>query len=87
MSNCDFSNLFNNAELFKGIKPYLDEFNTDIEQATQAHHGKVVPLYLTLNGPNGNQNPVGYLQADQCHLNPKGHQKVADMLRALGYEK
>ena len=86
MSNCDFANIYGVSGIFRGLKPYLDEFNTYISQATQAHNGAVVPLYLAFNGPDGDQNPVELLQADQCHLNPAGHQRVADMLRQLGYE-
>jgi lysophospholipase L1-like esterase len=89
MSNCDYPNIYRvgESEVFNGIKPYLDEFNAFISEAAQTHHAKVVPLYLTFNGPEGNQNPRTYLQGDQCHLRAKGHQKVADMLRELGYEK
>lgn len=89
MSNCDYRNLYRegDSKIFNGIKPYLDEFNTSIREAIQTHNGEVVPLYLVFNGPDGNVNPRDYLQGDQCHLNPKGHQKVADQLRELGYEK
>jgi len=89
MSNCDYPNLYRagGSEVLDGIKPYLDEFNSSISQATKLHNGKVVTLYLTLNGPAGNENPRDYLQGDQCHLNGKGHQKVADMLRELGYQR
>jgi lysophospholipase L1-like esterase len=87
MSNCDFPGYFDDPELLKAIKPYLDEFNAHIQQATEVRNGQVVPVYQALNGPDGTQNPVQYLQADGCHLNTKGHQKVAQLLRELGYEK
>lgn len=87
LSNCDFPHFYGNADLHNAIKPYLDEFNAIIEETTVAHGGKVVPLYQALSGPDGSTNPVDYLQRDQCHLNTKGHQKVADLLRELGYEE
>jgi lysophospholipase L1-like esterase len=87
LSDCDFPNLHEDPALFQGIKPYLDEFNGYIQQATQARGGQVAPLYRTFNGPTGAENPVKYLQSDQCHLNPGGHQAVAEMLRKLGYEQ
>jgi hypothetical protein len=37
--------------IFKEIDPYLDQFNASIAQLAEADHGKVVPLYLTMNGP------------------------------------
>ncbi len=86
MSNCDYPDIYGTPGIFPEIKPYLDQFNTYIDETTPAHSGVVVPLYVTLNGPNGDQNPLDYIQNDQCHLNPNGHRKVADMLRELGYE-
>jgi lysophospholipase L1-like esterase len=89
MSNCDFfpdTKIFRDKELFNVLKPYTDEFNASIEEATEAHNAKVVSLYLAFNGPDGTQNPAQYLQSDQCHLSSRGHQQVATMLRELGYE-
>jgi lysophospholipase L1-like esterase len=86
MSNCDYPNIYGTSGIFKDIKPYLDQFNADIAQAARVHDGLVVPLYLTMNGRTGDQNPLEYIQNDQCHLNPNGHRTVADMLRELGYE-
>ncbi len=87
MSNCDYPNIYGASGIFKDIKPYLDQFNSYIAEVAQAHHGLVIPLYSTMNGPEGDQNPVDYIQNDQCHLNPNGHRKVADLLRDLGYEQ
>ncbi len=87
MGFCDFINYFSDAANFQGLKPFVDEFNADVDEATRAHHGQIVDLSLVFNGLDGTQNPAAYLQGDQCHLNLKGHQKVADMLRELGYEK
>lgn len=87
LSDCDFPDFFKNKEIFNGVNPYVTEFNAVIAELSAAHGAKVVPLHLELNGPDGTKNPVRFLQEDHCHLSTGGHQKVADLLRELGYDE
>jgi lysophospholipase L1-like esterase len=49
------------------------------------HGGECADVYHVLNGPDGTKDAAGFLDEEHTHLNPRGHQLVADELARLGY--
>ena len=72
---------------FVVLKPYLDDANQYIAASATSSNIPYAKVYLAFNGPSGDIDPstFGYISADGYHPNDAGHQKIADLLRSLGY--
>jgi lysophospholipase L1-like esterase len=72
---------------FQVLKPYLDVINNQIAATATARNIPVAQVYLAFNGPNGDIDPndLGLLSFDDLHPNGRGHRRIADLLRGLGY--
>lgn len=72
---------------FQVFKPYLDAINSQIAATATARNIPYARVYLAFNGPNGDIDPgdVGLLAFDNLHPNRRGHRRIADLLRSLGY--
>lgn len=70
---------------FQVFKPYLEEVNRHI--ASTGRGVRFAPVYAAFNGPQGEVDPgdQGLIFFDGLHPNGRGHQVIADLLRALGY--
>jgi hypothetical protein len=58
--------------------------NAIVHQVAAEYDILVAPVYAAFNGPDGDQEPDGYLQVDG-RTNPTGDAIIADLLRELGY--
>jgi lysophospholipase L1-like esterase len=72
---------------FQVLKPYLDAINGQIASTATARNIPFARVYLAFNGPNGDIDPsdLGLLSFDGLHPNGRGHRRIADLLRGLGY--
>jgi lysophospholipase L1-like esterase len=72
---------------FQVVKPYLDAANGHIAGAAIARNIPYAQVYLAFNGANGEGDPsdLGYIFIDGYHANGRGHQRMAELLRGLGY--
>jgi hypothetical protein len=69
---------------FEDKKACVEAVNAIVHQVAEEYGVLVAPLYLAFNGPDGEQNPEGYLE-DGIHTNATGDAIIADLLRELGY--
>jgi lysophospholipase L1-like esterase len=72
---------------FQVLKPYLDAINNQIAATATARNIPFARVYMTFNGPNGDIDPndLGFLSFDDLHPNGRGHRRIAELLRGLGY--
>ena len=72
---------------FDEKKVMLDRWNQQILDIAARYGVPVADVYHELNGPNGDQDlgDQGYIASDGEHLNDKGHLRVAESIRELGY--
>jgi lysophospholipase L1-like esterase len=72
---------------YQVFKPYLDDVNRHIATTATRHGIAYAKVSEAFNGPQGNQDPLarGYLSLDRLHPSNAGHQRIADLLDALGY--
>lgn len=72
--------------IFDAVKgPAFEHWRNHLVRSAAAKSISVVQTYKALNGPNGDQKLLEYMQADGLHLNEHGHRLVADLHRQLGY--
>ena len=66
----------------------VDRWNQEIMAVTSRYGIAVADVYHDFNGPNGDEDPgdKGYVHTDQFHNNDAGALRMAELLRALGYE-
>ena len=69
---------------FEDKKACIEEVNAITHQVAAEYGILVVPVYTAFNGPDGDQDPEGYLE-DGIHTNATGDAIIADLLRELGY--
>jgi lysophospholipase L1-like esterase len=69
------------------FKPYLDAFNNHIAMTSTARNIPYAQVYQAFNGPNGDVDPsdLGLLSFDGLHPNGRGHRRIAELFRGLGY--
>jgi lysophospholipase L1-like esterase len=73
---------------FRVINLYLDAVNTHIAMTAAAHKIPLAQVHRAFNGPDGEGDPSnpGYIFFDGYHANGRGHRRIAELLRGLGYE-
>jgi len=69
---------------FEDKKACVEGVNAIVHQVAAEYGTLVVPVYTAFNGPEGDQDPEGYLE-DGIHTNATGDAIIADLLRELGY--
>jgi lysophospholipase L1-like esterase len=72
---------------FQVVKGYLEAVNNHIAATTAANHIPSAQVYRAFNGPNGELDPsdAGYIFFDGYHANTRGHRRMAELLRELGF--
>ena len=72
---------------FQVLMPYLDAINSQIAATATARNIPYARVFLAFNGPNGDIDPgdLGLLSFDGLHPNGRGHRRIAELLRGLGY--
>jgi lysophospholipase L1-like esterase len=72
---------------FQVVKVYLEAVNNHIASTAIAQNIPYAQVYRAFNGPNGELDPgdSGYIFFDGYHANGRGHRRMAELLRDLGY--
>ena len=83
-----FVNRWKEQGVLEERKAMLDRWNQRIVEIATKYDIPVARVYRDLNGPDGDQDPgdKGYISADGMHNNDAGAQRIAELLRELGYE-
>lgn len=71
-------------DFFEEKKTCIEGVNAIVHQVAAEYGIPVAPVYTAFNGPDGDQDPEGYLE-DGVHTNAEGDAIIADLLRELGY--
>ncbi len=70
------------------IKPYLEAANSHIATTATTNNILYAQVYLAFNGLDGELDPsdLGYISFDGYHASGRGHGRIAELLRDLGYD-
>ena len=70
------------------LRPYLDQFNEQLRNASRARGIPVADVHRAFHGPHGTEDPVvaGRIAPDGVHPSEQGHEVIAAELAALGLE-
>jgi lysophospholipase L1-like esterase len=83
-----FVNRWKEQGVFDERKSMLDRWNQQIVEIATKYYIQVARVYQDFNGLDGDQDPgdKGYISTDGLHNNDAGAQRIAELLRELGYE-
>jgi lysophospholipase L1-like esterase len=72
---------------FQVSKVYLDAINNHIAMTSAANNIPCARVYRSFNGPNGDRDAreQDLIAFDGLHPNDRGHTRIADLFRGLGY--
>jgi len=85
-----FVEYWRDAGAFEQLKgPAFDDWSRAISGLAAKHSAAAVLTYSACNGPDGDEAipPVYLLPTDSFHFSEAGHKMVADLHRAVGYDR
>jgi lysophospholipase L1-like esterase len=73
--------------IFEERNEMFMQWNQNLVAIANQNNLPIADVYLDFNGPLGDQDVAekGYLAFDQFHNNEAGAERIAELLRALGY--
>jgi lysophospholipase L1-like esterase len=82
-----FVNAWKEEGVFEERERMIDRWNQQIVEIATQYQIPVARVYRDFNGPGGDQDAgdKGYIAADGFHNNDAGAQRMAELLRELGY--
>lgn len=71
---------------FAVFKLYLDDLNQHFRSSGGPSGIRVAAVYAAFNGPDGEDDADQYITFDGLHPTDAGHERIAGLLRAFGYQ-